>query len=94
MIRDMIKSVLRGVSDFTKYPDIVDEGNHLGWYPDPKELTRGDSCSMSSTSTPSSGSCMSSWAFRVTGFPWMTTRPMSAPAGRRNFSSPSPRPVV
>ena len=38
MIRDMIKSVLRGVSDFTKYPDIVDDqGNHLSWYPDPKE---------------------------------------------------------
>ena len=38
MIRDMIKSVLRGVSDFTKYPDNVDDhGNHLSWYPDPKE---------------------------------------------------------
>ena len=38
MIRDMIKSILRGVSDFTKYPDIVDDhGNHLSWYPDPKE---------------------------------------------------------
>jgi hypothetical protein len=38
MIRDVIKSVLRGVSDFTKYPDIVDDhGNHLSWYPDPKE---------------------------------------------------------
>jgi hypothetical protein len=38
MIRDMIKSVLRGVSDFTKYPDDVDDrGNHLTWYPDPKE---------------------------------------------------------
>ena len=36
MIRDMIKSVLRGVSDFTKYPDNVDDhGNHLSWYPDP-----------------------------------------------------------
>ena len=35
MIRDMIKSVLRGVSDFTKYPDNVDGGNHLSWYPDP-----------------------------------------------------------
>jgi hypothetical protein len=38
MIRDMIKSVLRGVSDFTKFPDIVDDhGKHLSWYPDPKE---------------------------------------------------------
>jgi hypothetical protein len=38
MIRDMIKSVLRGVSDFTKFPDNVDDhGNHLTWYPDPKE---------------------------------------------------------
>lgn len=38
MIRDMIKSVLRGVSDFTKYPDVVDDrGNHLSWYPDPAE---------------------------------------------------------
>lgn len=38
MIRDMIKSVLRGVSDFTQYPDVVDDrGNHLSWYPDPAE---------------------------------------------------------
>jgi hypothetical protein len=38
MIRDMIKSVLRGVWDFTQFPDIVDDrGNHLNWYPDPKE---------------------------------------------------------
>jgi len=38
MIRDMIKSVLRGVVDFTVYPDDVDEqGNHTQWYPDPKE---------------------------------------------------------
>ena len=36
MIRDMIKSVLRGVSDFTKYPDVIDDhGNHLSWYPNP-----------------------------------------------------------
>lgn len=42
MIRDMIKSVLRGVWDFTKFPDNVDDhGNHLSWYPDPKEH-RGD----------------------------------------------------
>ena len=41
MIRDMIKSVLRGVSDFTKYPDDVDDhGNHLSWYPDPAETDR------------------------------------------------------
>ena len=40
MIRDMIKSVLRGVSDFTKYPDLVDDqGNHLVWYPDPSKST-------------------------------------------------------
>ncbi|HEY8901085.1 MAG TPA: hypothetical protein VIM61_11800 [Chthoniobacterales bacterium] len=38
MIRDMIKSVLRGVTDFTKYPDVVDaQGNHTVWYPDPAE---------------------------------------------------------
>lgn len=38
MIRDMIKSVLRGVSDFTKYPDVVDnQGRHTVWYPDPSE---------------------------------------------------------
>jgi hypothetical protein len=38
MIRDMIKSVLRGVTDFTKYPDVIDnDGNHTSWYPDPKE---------------------------------------------------------
>jgi hypothetical protein len=40
MIRDMIKSVLRGVSDFTKYPDEVNEqGVHTHWYPNPKEET-------------------------------------------------------
>jgi len=38
MIRDMIKSVLRGVSDFTKYPDVVNnQGDHTSWYPDPSE---------------------------------------------------------
>jgi hypothetical protein len=38
MIRDMIKSVLRGVSDFTKYPDVIDnQGNHTSWYPNPTE---------------------------------------------------------
>jgi hypothetical protein len=38
IIRDMIKSVLRGVSDFTIYPDVVDDhGKHLSWYPDPAE---------------------------------------------------------
>ena len=41
MIRDMIKSVLRGVSDFTKYPDIVENGEHTSWYPDPKERRGG-----------------------------------------------------
>ena len=42
VIRDMIKSVLRGVSDFTKFPDDVDDrGNHLTWYPDPKESHGG-----------------------------------------------------
>ena len=42
MIRDMIKSVLRGVSDFTKYPDVIDDhGNHLSWYPNPA-LARGN----------------------------------------------------
>jgi hypothetical protein len=38
IIRDMIKSVLRGVSDFTKHPDLLGEkGNHTSWYPDPKK---------------------------------------------------------
>src|SRR5262249_47374354 len=36
MIRDMIKSVLRGWSDFPKYPDMGAAGNHLSWYPDPR----------------------------------------------------------
>lgn len=41
MIRDKIKSVLRGVSDFTVYPDVIDDqGDHTSWYPDPK-LARG-----------------------------------------------------
>jgi len=41
-IRDIIKSILRGVSDFTKYGDVVDaQGNHLQWYPDPKEPRGG-----------------------------------------------------
>ena len=37
MIRDMIKSVLRGVWDFTKFPDKIENGKHVVWYPDPKE---------------------------------------------------------
>jgi hypothetical protein len=38
MIRDMIKSVLRGVTDFTKFPDAIDDkGQHTVWYPDPAE---------------------------------------------------------
>jgi hypothetical protein len=36
-IRDKIKSVLRGVSDFTKYPD----AETSKWYPNPKELGKG-----------------------------------------------------
>lgn len=39
MIRDMIKSVLRGVSDFTKYPDIMEGKDHKYWYPDPSVET-------------------------------------------------------
>ncbi len=39
-IRDMIKSVLRGVSDFTKYPDKIEDGKHVVWYPNPA-LKRG-----------------------------------------------------
>lgn len=35
IIRDKIKSVLRGVSDFTLYPDTKD------WYPDPKVIAKG-----------------------------------------------------
>jgi len=41
MIRDMIKSVLRGVTDFTKYPDIIENGKHVRWYPDPAQPTGG-----------------------------------------------------
>jgi hypothetical protein len=38
MIRDMIKSVLRGVTDFTKFPDKIDnQGHHTSWYPNPAE---------------------------------------------------------
>jgi hypothetical protein len=38
MIRDMIKSVLRGVTDFTKFPDVIDnQGQHTSWYPNPAE---------------------------------------------------------
>ena len=40
MIRDMIKSVLRGVSDFTKYPDVIENDKHVVWYPNPS-LKRG-----------------------------------------------------
>ena len=40
MIRDMIKSVLRGVSDFTKYPDVIENDKHVVWYPNPA-LKRG-----------------------------------------------------
>ena len=40
MIRDMIKSVLRGVSDFTKYPDKIENDKHVVWYPNPS-LKRG-----------------------------------------------------
>lgn len=36
-IRDKIKSVLRGVSDFTKFPDSATSE----WYPDPKALGKG-----------------------------------------------------
>jgi len=42
MIRDMIKSVLRGVTDFTDFPDNIDNsGKHVHWYPDPKEHRGG-----------------------------------------------------
>ena len=40
MIRDMIKSVLRGVSDFTKYPDKIENDKHVVWYPDPSTRAR------------------------------------------------------
>ena len=33
-IRDMIKSILRGVTDFTRFPEF-DGSNHQTWYPDP-----------------------------------------------------------
>ncbi|MBI1766469.1 MAG: hypothetical protein HYR56_34110 [Acidobacteria bacterium] len=35
MIRDMIKSVLRGVTDFTRFPEF-DSNNQQIWYPDPR----------------------------------------------------------
>ena len=35
MIRDMIKSVLRGVTDFTDFPDKIEGAKHVVWYPDP-----------------------------------------------------------
>ena len=35
MIRDMIKSVLRGVTDFTDFPDKIEATKHVVWYPDP-----------------------------------------------------------
>jgi hypothetical protein len=42
MIRDMIKSVLRGVTDFTKFPDVIDnQGHHTRWYPNPAEKQGG-----------------------------------------------------
>ncbi|MCW5558148.1 MAG: hypothetical protein KIT22_10005, partial [Verrucomicrobiae bacterium] len=34
MIRDIIKSLLRGVTDFTRFPE-TDANNHRVWYPDP-----------------------------------------------------------
>lgn len=34
MIRDMIKSVLRGVTDFTRYPEFATDNKRI-WYPDP-----------------------------------------------------------
>jgi hypothetical protein len=37
MIRDMIKSVLRGVTDFTQFPDEIIDNKHTRWYPDPAE---------------------------------------------------------
>jgi hypothetical protein len=38
MIRDKIKSVLRGVSDFTKFPDKMEKGEHVDWYPNPAAI--------------------------------------------------------
>jgi biotin carboxyl carrier protein len=35
MIRDMIKSVLRGVTDFTEFPDKIEANKHVVWYPNP-----------------------------------------------------------
>jgi hypothetical protein len=35
MIRDMIKSVLRGVTDFTEFPDKIEGDKHVVWYPNP-----------------------------------------------------------
>jgi hypothetical protein len=43
MIRDMIKSVLRGVTDFTKFPDVIENGQHTVWYPNPTEGHGGQS---------------------------------------------------
>jgi hypothetical protein len=41
MIRDMIKSVLRGVTDFTAFPDKIENDKHVVWYPNPS-LPSGD----------------------------------------------------
>ena len=38
-IRDMIKSVLRGVTDFTRFSEF--DGKKRIWYPDPREEVRG-----------------------------------------------------
>ncbi len=42
VIRDIIKSVLRGVTDFTKFPE-HDKDGKLVWYPDPKVRTSNQS---------------------------------------------------
>ena len=73
---------------------VDDQGNTPGLVSGSDRNGPADRISMSSTSTPSSGSCTSSSASPATGSPWMTTPPMSAPAGRRNFSSPLPGPAV
>lgn len=40
-IRDTLKSILRGVTDFTRFPEWSEDGKTQVWYPDPKIPTGG-----------------------------------------------------
>ncbi len=94
VIRDKIKSVLRGVSDFTKYPDVVDDhGNHLSWYPNPATPKANQGFNVFNLD-PFVWFVHVRLGFSDTASPWMTTRPMSALAARPNSSSPSLPPAA